>query len=151
MSYLYNWNPHTGTIIGWPSLYWNNLTLTVQCLEKLFVKERHRLLGSWSSETSLIIQSLVWGHYIRERLCKTLNDVSPGGACYITSAEIIRWSYVDFVARSRYLKQGYVIASHSILWDAITYPCLRYLLLATKSLYIEEYLIPQGSNAHNLQ
>ena len=43
------------------------------------------------------------------------------------------WIYVDFVARSRYLKQGYVIASHSILRDAITYSCLRYLLLATKS------------------
>ena len=39
----------------------------------------------------------------------------------------------DFYTRSRYLRQGYVIASHSILWDAITYPCLSYLLLATKS------------------
>ena len=40
---------------------------------------------------------------------------------------------VDFVARSRYLRQGYVIASHCILWDAITYPYIKYLLLATKS------------------
>ena len=31
------------------------------------------------------------------------------------------------------LRQGLVIASHRILWDAITYPCLRYLLLASKS------------------
>ena len=43
--------------------------------------------------------------------------------------------YEDFGARSRYLRQGYVIASHRILWDAITYPCLRYLLLAPKSSY----------------
>ena len=43
--------------------------------------------------------------------------------------------YEDFVARSRCLKQGWIIASHSILWDAITCPCLRYLLLATTSKY----------------
>ena len=42
---------------------------------------------------------------------------------------------MDSAARSWYRNEGYVIASHSILWDAITYPCLRYLLLATKSLY----------------
>ena len=45
-------------------------------------------------------------------------------------------SYEDFVARSRYLNQGYVITSHGKMWDVITYPCLRYLLLATKSSYI---------------
>ena len=27
---------------------------------------------------------------------------------------------------------GYVITSHILLWDVITYPCLRYLLLPTK-------------------
>ena len=43
--------------------------------------------------------------------------------------------YEDFVARSKYLRQGWVITSHSLLWDVITYPCLRYLLLATKSTY----------------
>ena len=42
--------------------------------------------------------------------------------------------YEDIGARSRYLKQGQVIASHRILWDAITYSCLGYLLLAWKSL-----------------
>ena len=40
---------------------------------------------------------------------------------------------VDFVARSRYLGQGKAITSHSKLQNVITYPCLRYLLLATKS------------------
>ena len=47
--------------------------------------------------------------------------------------------YENFDARSRYLRQGYVIASHSILWDAFTYPCLRYLLLATKSICLCMY------------
>ena len=35
----------------------------------------------------------------------------------------------DFGVRSRYLRQGQVIASRSNLWDAITYPCLRYLII----------------------
>ena len=43
--------------------------------------------------------------------------------------------YEDFVARSRCLQQGWMIASRRILRDAITYPCPRYLLLATKSKY----------------
>ena len=42
----------------------------------------------------------------------------------------------DFGARSRYLRQGYVITSHSKPWDAITYPYLRYLLLTQKSPYM---------------
>ena len=41
--------------------------------------------------------------------------------------------YVDFAARSRYLREGWVITSHSLLWGVITYPCLRYLFLAPKS------------------
>ena len=41
--------------------------------------------------------------------------------------------YEDFGARSRYFRQGKVIPSHSTLWDAITNPCLRYLLLVPKS------------------
>ena len=32
--------------------------------------------------------------------------------------------YEDFVARSRYLGQGLVIASHSSLLCGITYPCI---------------------------
>ena len=39
----------------------------------------------------------------------------------------------DFGARSRYLRQGYVITSHIILWIAISYHCLRFLFLAPKS------------------
>ena len=39
----------------------------------------------------------------------------------------------DFGGRSGYVSQGQVTASHSILWDAITYSCLRYLLLKPKS------------------
>ena len=30
--------------------------------------------------------------------------------------------FVDFGARSKYLRQGYVITSHSLLWDVMTYP-----------------------------
>ena len=42
----------------------------------------------------------------------------------------------DFGARTRYLRQALVIASHSILWGAIINPYLRYLLLASKSSYL---------------
>ena len=54
--------------------------------------------------------------------------------------------YEDFGARSRYLRQLKVIANHSSLWDAITYPWLRYLLLATTSSYI--YIYHAGRNKY---
>ena len=54
----------------------------------------------------------------------------------MTSRKIVCATFEDFVAKSRHLRQGYVIASHSIQWDAITYSSLRYLLLATKSSFI---------------
>ena len=41
----------------------------------------------------------------------------------------------DVVVRSSYLKKGLVISFHSKLRDVIIYPCLRYLLLATKPSY----------------
>ena len=45
--------------------------------------------------------------------------------------------FVDFVAGSRYLRQGLVITSSSLLWDVITYPCcLRYLLLVLKTGFV---------------
>ena len=43
--------------------------------------------------------------------------------------------YMGVGARSRYLRQGWVIPSHRILWDAITRPCLRYLLLVSHSIF----------------
>ena len=46
--------------------------------------------------------------------------------------------YEDFGTRSRYLGQGKVIASHRIQWDAITYACLRFPLLAPKSSYNDD-------------
>ena len=51
--------------------------------------------------------------------------------------DLVHWHiYEDFGARSRYIRQGEVIASHRILWDAINNPCLRYLLLEPKSPYM---------------
>ena len=37
--------------------------------------------------------------------------------------------YIWGLARSWYLEKGWVITTDIILWDAITYPCLRYRLL----------------------
>ena len=42
----------------------------------------------------------------------------------------------NFGAKSRYLGHVQVIASHRILWDAITYTCPRYLHLGPKSQYL---------------
>ena len=64
---------------------------------------------------------------IRERVLLTLN---------LLNFWKITWIYKDFSARSRHLRQGYLIAPHSILRDAIAYTCLRYLLMAPKSSYI---------------
>ena len=47
--------------------------------------------------------------------------------------------YEDFGSRSRYLRQWLITASHSILWDAITYPYLRYLFLVPKSSYLHHH------------
>ena len=44
--------------------------------------------------------------------------------------------YEDFGTRSRYIGHGWVIASHCVLWDAITYPWPRYLLLVPMFSYM---------------
>ena len=51
--------------------------------------------------------------------------------------------YKDFGGRSRYLSCGWVIASHSVLWDANTHPCLIYLLLVPKFSYVPFYCFIQ--------
>ena len=38
-------------------------------------------------------------------------------------------------SRGRFLKHGWIIAFHRIVWDVITYPCLGDLLLIPKSSY----------------
>ena len=45
----------------------------------------------------------------------------------------------DSSASSSCLIQGLVLAPHRTLWDAITYPCTGYLLLALKSSSFIEY------------
>ena len=47
-------------------------------------------------------------------------------------AAIINRYLTHGYVRNRYRRQGYVIASHRTLWGAITYPCLRWLLLTPK-------------------
>ena len=54
----------------------------------------------------------------------------------------LRWiEHINFDARSRYLGLGQVIISHSLLWDAITYACPRYILLESKSSYVLTFYI----------
>ena len=56
------------------------------------------------------------------------------------TACIIHGMYEDFGPRSRYLKQGLLIASHIVLWDAINYPCMRYLIQAPTSSFYHSIL-----------
>ena len=56
-----------------------------------------------------------------------------GMASSLSLVTCLAYTYVDFVARNRYLRQGLVITPLSKLRDVITNPCLRYLLMATKS------------------
>ena len=57
-------------------------------------------------------------------------------ALRLASCMAFLWRVYENGARTRYLRQGEVIAPHRILWFGITYPCLRYLLLAPKSSYM---------------
>ena len=41
--------------------------------------------------------------------------------------EVYIFAIEDFGARSRYSCHGWIITSHSIPWDTITYPCRKYL------------------------
>ena len=58
-----------------------------------------------------------------------------GTAAWLSQSEVRNRvvPYEDVVAStcSRYLRQGYAITSRSLLWDVITFPCLRYMLLVT--------------------
>ena len=47
-----------------------------------------------------------------------------------------------------YLGHGLIITLHSILWDVITYPCFRYLLLPLRSSYILTSLLHNITPVH---
>ena len=49
-----------------------------------------------------------------------MNRSDPAFHC-LCPTMFLRWKYEDLSARSRHLGHGYVITSHSILWDVITY------------------------------
>ena len=54
----------------------------------------------------------------------------------VFSFHLTLYIYDNFGTRSRYLGHGLVIASHSIVSDAVTYTCPIYLLLAHRSSYM---------------
>ena len=51
---------------------------------------------------------------------------------------------------SSYLGDGYVVTSHVIMWDVITYLCLRCLLLAIKCRYTTSFSRKMSLSAFNL-
>ena len=50
--------------------------------------------------------------------------------------DLTRKLYGDFGARSRYLSNIYIITYNGILWGVITYPCRRYILVASPHMVV---------------
>ena len=71
------------------------------------------------------------------RLNKGLSKQSWGWWFETPSCSL--WRHCN--ARSRYFRQGQVIASHNILCDPIANPCLGYLILAPKSSNVKPCII----------
>ena len=71
------------------------------------------------------------------------NGLAPENVAMYLLPDSLKSNCVDFGVRSRYLRQGLAIAFHSIIWDAIAYPCLKYLFLAPKSSYMPQYVVDE--------
>ena len=54
---------------------------------------------------------------------------------YLHKFDQVSTAYKCFIVWNRYLRHGWIITSHIIVWYIIIYPCDRYLLLALKSSY----------------
>ena len=84
----------------------------------------HRF-DSWS-----LLVMYMWGPWCQKQ-------VSQAGISNCIPQNTVGCNYLSLPkVLNRYLRQGLVIASHRILWDAITYRCRRYLLLTQKSSYL---------------
>ena len=81
----------------------------------------------------VVIKGLYWNFFLHVYILSRMNPWISVLNGYPRIREPTRHTSENLAARSRYLRPGWVIASCSLLWDVITYPCLRYLLLPTKS------------------
>ena len=89
-------------------------------LADMFIWSSAHLIANFENKKAL------WSHF---------NDVTPAAVSLMLHMCPNR-SYQDFGARSRYIRQGSLNASHSILRDAIAYTCTGYQLLVPTSLYV---------------
>ena len=111
--------PDRGRILAWFSWYQTWLYTAVLPFLLIFYQQM--------SEDWLVSQCLfVWASAGYLPVMKLFNS-------YDAYMRIHIWG-----TRSSFLRQGQVIISHSLPWDAITYPCLRYLFLSPKSSCIIE-------------
>ena len=81
--------------------------------------------GVWEQQN--VIPYITWGLRCQKQVSHTgISNCIP--RCnYLSLPEM-----PDF---GTYLRQGWVITSHRMMWDGISYPCSIYLLLAPKSSY----------------
>ena len=80
------------------------------------------------------LKNLLWSGYYAPVFCTDLNLYNRFLMTILSPFYQSIGLYFD--ARIRFLRHGEIIASHKILWDAITFSYLRYLLLAPKFSYV---------------
>ena len=89
--------------------------------------------------------AFVWGIHRDRWIPRTKGQLRGKWFHLMTSS----W-FDDIGARSGYPEQGKAITSYSLLWDAITYHCLRYLLLA-RSRYPRQGQVITSYNLSGLE
>ena len=104
----------------------NGISISITLFEGMF--SRGHKVRSYHGFGNIQWPSAVWFILMAAQLFARRSN-SHVIRTYGTDHEIIE----AFGARGRHLRHGQVIASHIILWDVITYPCLKYLVLASVS------------------
>ena len=95
------------------------------------------VIHNWKRYLLAKIHDVIWCRW--RRISRWLRHIKYGSCIlvheYLKDTRACMIIYEGFGASSWYLRQELVIASHRILCDAIIYPCLKCLFLASKSSY----------------
>ena len=102
--------------------HYNGISISINLFERMF--SRGHKVRSYHGFGNIQWPSTVWFILMAAQLFVRRSN-SHVIRTYGTDHEIIE----EFGARSRHIRHGQVIASHSFLWGAITYPCLKYRIL----------------------
>ena len=153
-----------GTITGLPEYQWhyhpdskdlwidvNQISIQHNCVRS--ISNQHQ-----SKDLCYLSSVLIWGLWHQKQVSQarksncipqysvgcnylSLPEIPASGKEKYLQPNVFCGMQLLILAWDTCFKQAKVIASHSILWDAITYPCLRYLLQASKSTCIPKYSV----------